>query len=67
MSLGDKVHSPGFQKRFHACATLTWLTLAIPTVIVWKDSILWVALMSVWANIAAHWAAYQGAAAEDSD
>lgn len=28
----------------------TWIVLAVPTAIVWKDSVLWVALMSIYAN-----------------
>lgn len=52
-------------RTFHMCATLVWITLAVPTVLVWKDSILWVAMMSVWANVVGHWSAYQGSRAEE--
>ncbi len=52
-------------RRFHLGATCTWVCLVVPTLVWWKDSILWVALMSVWANVAAHWSAYQGARAEE--
>lgn len=41
-----------------------WALLAVPTALWWKESILWVALMSLYANIGAHWSAYQGARAE---
>lgn len=51
-------------RRFHAIATATWICLIIPTLLWWKTSILWVALMSIWANVATHWSAYQGARAE---
>ena len=54
----------GFQVNFHKYATFVWIALTIPTLLIWKDSILWVALMSVWANIAAHWSAFQAASAE---
>ncbi len=50
-----------FHARFHLAATLAWMVLAVPTVLAWRDSILWVALMSVWANVAAHWAAFEAA------
>lgn len=50
--------------RFHAFMTGTWVALIIPTVLWWRESILWVAIMSVWANIAAHFSAYQGARSE---
>lgn len=35
-----------------------------PTLMFWPESILFLALMSLWANIAAHWAAFQGSHAE---
>lgn len=53
--------------RFHATATLTWLALTVPTVLLWRDSVLWVALMSVWANVAGHWSAWQATRAERSE
>lgn len=40
------------------------MLLIIPTMIWWKDSILWVALMSVWANVVSHGTAWQAARAE---
>ena len=53
-------------RRFHAGATVIWLGLVIPTLLWWRDSILWIALMSIWANIEASFAAWQGARAEDA-
>lgn len=50
--------------RFHLVATLAWALLLIPTLLWWSQSILWVATMSLYANVAAHWSAYQGARAE---
>ncbi len=52
--------------RFHAVATLTWVALVIPTIVWWRESILWVALMSVWANVAGHWSAWQASRAEQN-
>lgn len=49
---------------FHLGMTAVWGLLVIPTLIWWKNSILWVALMSVWANVAAHFSAYQAARGE---
>lgn len=54
-------------RKFHAAATLTWMLLLVPTLLWWKDSILWVAIMSIWANVASHWSGYQAARAEDSN
>lgn len=36
-----------------------WALLAIPTIIWWKESILWVAIMSLYANIEASFAAME--------
>lgn len=38
----------------HTCLTLMWAALVLPTLLWWRDSVLWVALMSLWANIASH-------------
>lgn len=51
-------------RRFHATATIVWSILLIPSLIWWKDSILWVILLSVWANIASHGGAWSAARAE---
>lgn len=48
----------------HTVAAVVWLLLAIPTVLIWADSILWVAFMSLYANIVGHWSARQAAKAE---
>lgn len=51
-------------RRFHGVATLIWMALVIPTLLLWSESILWVALMSVWANVASHFAAWQASRTE---
>jgi hypothetical protein len=51
--------------RFHLVATFVWAALAVPTVLWWRDSVFWVALMSLYANLVGHWAAYQAARAEE--
>ncbi len=56
---------PRYLRRFHAVATLVWAALVIPTVLLWAESILWVALMSVWANLASHFAGWQATRAEE--
>lgn len=53
-------------RRIHLALAAMWALLAIPTIVWWKDSILWVALMSVYAVVVAHLAAYDAARAEDS-
>ena len=44
-----------------------WLALIAPTVIFWPESVLWVALMSCYALMAAHLASYQAAASAGVD
>lgn len=50
--------------RFHLIAAAVWVCLSLPTLIWWKDSILWVSLMSIYAIVIAHLAAYQAAHGE---
>ncbi|WBG90042.1 hypothetical protein N5580_13195 [Pantoea piersonii] len=50
--------------RFHLIAALAWSVLTLPTLIWWKESILWVSLMSIYAIVVAHLAAYSAAHAE---
>lgn len=50
--------------RLHLTLTVAWALLAIPTLLWWRNSILWVAFMSLYANVAAHWSAFQGTRAE---
>lgn len=51
-------------RRFHLIATVVWLALVVPTVLWWKQSILWVGLISCYANAVGHWSAYQAGRAE---
>jgi hypothetical protein len=53
-------------RRFHLFMACVWLILAIPTVLWWKDSVLWVAILSLYANFAAEASGYQGARAEQA-
>jgi uncharacterized membrane protein YdbT with pleckstrin-like domain len=55
-----------YLRRFHATATIVWLLLVVPSVLWWKQSLLWIILLSVWANVASHFGAWQGARAEDA-
>ena len=58
------LNSPAFLTRFHATATLVWVLLLIPSVLWWKDLLVWVVIMSVWANIAGHWSSWQASRTE---
>lgn len=54
-------------RRIHAVMTAAWALLAIPTVLWWHDSVLWVGLMSCYANLVGHFSAYQASRAEDAN
>lgn len=49
---------------FHLVMTFVWGILLIPTLLWWRQSVLWVALMSVWANLASHFSAWQASRGE---
>lgn len=46
------------RKNRHLIMAIMWLCLAIPTIIWWKNSILWVLIMSLYANFEASMAAH---------
>ncbi len=50
--------------KFNLIATVLWIMLVVPTLVYWRDSVLWVALMSIWANVVGHFSAYVAARAE---
>ena len=43
---------------------VVWILLGVPTVVWWKDSILWISLMSLYAIIVSHWSALESAITE---
>lgn len=58
--------TPVFIKRCHLVAAVMWVGLAIPSLIWWKDSVLWVILISIYANIVGHLAGYSAARADQA-
>ncbi|WP_310889458.1 monooxygenase [Klebsiella pneumoniae] len=50
--------------KMHLALALVWAALTIPTLLWWKNSILWVSLMSIYAIVISHLAAYSAAHAE---
>ncbi|KNC91860.1 hypothetical protein [Trabulsiella odontotermitis] len=58
--------SPRIIKRCHLAAAVTWCALAIPSVIWWKDSVLWVIIISIYANIVGHLSGYSAARADQA-
>ena len=53
-----------FLKWFHLVMIFVWLGLAIPGLILWKEALIFVIILSLYANIAAEFSAYQAARAE---
>lgn len=52
--------------RVHLGLAIFWTVASVPTVIWLKDSILWVALMSCYANVYTSLAAWQGGRSEQA-
>lgn len=42
---------------------IIWALALIPTILWWKNSILWVAFMSLYANFVGHYSSYEAAKA----
>lgn len=53
-----------FLRRFHLFMIFVWAGLSIPGILWWKESILFVIILSLYANIGAEFGAYQAARAE---
>lgn len=51
-------------RRFNAVMTIVWVVSLVPSLLWWRDSVLWVIVLSVWANAASHLAAWMAARAE---
>ncbi|HHC0997844.1 TPA: hypothetical protein ACN7D0_000335 [Klebsiella pneumoniae] len=58
--------TPVFIKRCHLVVAVMWVGLAIPSLIWWKDSVLWVILISIYANIVGHLSGYSAARADQA-
>ena len=58
--------TPVFIKRCHLVAAVMWVGLAIPSLIWWKVSVLWVILISIYANIVGHLSGYSAARADQA-
>ncbi|WP_188188035.1 hypothetical protein [Nonomuraea sp. SYSU D8015] len=62
--MADQHQQARWWPRLHLALTFVWIALIPPTLLWWRDSVTWVALMSLWANIASHFAAWQAARTE---
>jgi hypothetical protein len=62
-----KAADPKVWKKFHMSATIFWFVAIIPTVVFWSESVLWIGLVSCYANMVGHFGAWQASRAEDSE
>lgn len=57
--LHELCSDPRFWRRVHFWLTIAWIVALIPSLLWWKDSLVWVNFMSVWAGISGHFASFQ--------
>jgi len=60
----DRITTPQIMMKFHLALTGVWILLIIPTMLWWSTSILWILLISLYANIIGHSSAWQAVRAE---
>ena len=58
--------TPKLIKKMHLAAAVLWVLLAIPSVIWWKNSVLWVIIISIYANLVGHLSGYTAARADEA-
>lgn len=56
-----------FLKYYHLVMMGVWPILAIPALLWWKDSLVFVILLSLYANFAGDFSGYQGSRAEEEN
>jgi hypothetical protein len=68
-SLGARVQEvladPAAMRRVHGWATLFWIGMAPPSMVLWKDSIPYLVGLSVYAVVTGHWASWQACRTEE--
>lgn len=59
---------PEFMRRFNGWAALFFAVLIIPSFIFgWLEVVTFVSVLSIWALVSSHWAAWQGAKVEEKE
>jgi hypothetical protein len=56
---------PGAMRRVHGWATVFWIAMAPPSMLLWKDSIPYLVGLSVYAVVTGHWASWQACRTEE--
>ena len=52
------------QRRVHGWATVAWLAIAAPAVLVWRDSVTFLVFVSVYSAVTGHWSSWQASRIE---
>lgn len=57
---------PSALRTLHAALTIAWLLFAVPVLLIkgWKDSVALLVFISIYANVAGHFSAWQAARVE---
>jgi hypothetical protein len=58
--------TPSLIKKMHLVSAGAWVILAIPSVLWWKNSVLWVIIISIYANVVGHLSGYTAARADEA-
>jgi hypothetical protein len=56
--------SEDLDRKVHGTMTIVWFFIAIPAVLLWRNSVPFLVYVSVYANFVGHWSSYQAAKAE---
>lgn len=60
--------SPLFNRHFNGYAALFFAVLILPSMALgWLENVAFVSVLSIWALVASHWAAWQGARVEQKE
>lgn len=55
---------PAFLRGFHGWMVVGWFAIAVPGVLLWRDSVPFLVGVSIYANIMGHWSSWQAARVE---
>jgi hypothetical protein len=58
--------SPHALRRMHAWLTLLWFLLALPGILLWRESVPFLVGVSIYANFVGHLSSWQAARAEEA-
>jgi hypothetical protein len=64
MKLRRAWNNPNTHAKYHLFSTFFWGILLIPSVTIWKESLVWVIFMSWYALVTGHFSAYEATRSE---